>query len=351
MKFREFTPLICGALGMMALFSFQSTATDRNAIRVPETALWAAAMNPSAIEGSYLGQTPPGVIPEIFAPGIISTRYSERSVVFSPMQDELFFEMRGLGFTSVILRMTQRNGLWSPSEMAFFSGIPEYTDASPFYSYDGRHLFFVSCRPVSGDGLIREDSDIWMATKSGDTWGQPISAGSPLNSALIDDYPSLSKSNNLYFCSNRDGNFDIYVSHLSGTGFSEPRRLGPGINTKDYEGHPFIAADESYLIFSSDRPGELGQADLYISFKGKDGKWREPINMGVGVNSASHEAAPYVSPDGRYLFFCSFRTMPRPSERIRLTYGEIRELLDGPGNGSGDIYWVSTKIIESMRAN
>ena len=301
------------------------------------------------LTGPYLGQKPPGMMPEIFAPGIVSKGYFERSVVFAPDQDELFFEMRCLGFTTVLLHMRQENGRWTEPETAFFSGIPEYSDDCPFFSYDGRTLFFVSQRPSSPHEEIRKDCDIWMVSKNKGEWGAPTHARSPLNSAFDDDYPTISKLNNLYFCSNRDGNYDIYVTQVYEGGFSEPKRLDAPINTTNYEGHPFIASDESYLIFTSDRPGEFGEADLYISFRGEKGGWSEPVNMGNRVNSPFHEAAPYVSPDGKYLFFCSFRPNPPPNEKRRLTYREIRNLLDGPGNGCGDIYWVSAQVIDALR--
>jgi hypothetical protein len=301
------------------------------------------------LTGPYLGQKPPGITPEIFAARIISRGYFERSVVFSPSQDELFFQLRCLGFTSVLLHMTQKNGSWTEPETAFFSGIPEYCDDCPFFSYDGRRLLFISKRPLAGNGDIKEDSDIWVLPKIKEAWGEPVHAGNVLDSALNDDYPTLSKLNHLYFGSNREGNDDIYVSYFSDNGFSEPRRLDFPINTKNFEGHPFISADESYLIFSSDRPGERGQGDLYVSFKGKDNEWLEPVNMGDKINSPFHEAAPYVSPDGQYLFFCSFRPNPPPYGKHRLTFMEIQKLLDGPGNGRGDIYWISAKIIEELR--
>ncbi len=302
-----------------------------------------------ALKGPYLGQRPPGPTPEVFAPGIISRGYSERSVVFSPGQDELFYELRCLGFTTVLLRMTQTGEGWSKPETAAFSGIPEYSDGSPFFTYDGRRLFFVSQRPLPGADGAKKETDIWLLSKTDGAWGEPRHAGFVLNSAFNDEYPTLSKSNNLYFSSNRSGNSDIYVARFSESGFSEPRRLEAPVNTQDYEGHPFIAADESYLIFSSDRPGQLGDADLYISFKGGDGEWLEPLNLGERVNSPLHEAAPYVSPDGRYLFFCSYRSRPGSNRSARLSYSEILELLDGPGNGGGDIYWVSAKIIQDLR--
>jgi hypothetical protein len=300
------------------------------------------------LKGPYLGQKPPGMIPEIFAPGVISKGYFERSVVFSPSYDELFFELRCLGFTTVLMHMKQHNGEWSEPETATFSGIPEHCDCYAFFSHDGRILFFTSRRPLSDSEESKKEGDIWMLKKDNDKWGMPVHAGNSLNSAFDDFGPTFSKSNNLYFSSNRDGNYDIYVSLFSEKGFSEPHRLDFPINTKNFEGHPFIAADESYLIFSSDRPGERGQGDLYISFKGKEDNWLEPVNMGDKINSPFHEVAPYVSPDGKYLFFCSFRPNPPPYGKHRLTFMEIQKLLDGPGNGSGDVYWISAKIIEEL---
>ena len=299
--------------------------------------------------GPYLGQKPPEMTPEIFAPGIISKGYFERGVVFSPDHEELFFQLRCLGFTTVLIHMKQKNGTWSQPETACFSGIPEYSDAYAFFTYDGRRLFISSLRPLPGRKEIKKDSDIWLIQKNKEEWAVPIHGGEILNSMFDDDYPTLSKLNNLYFSSNRGGNYDIYVSHFSEEGFSEPLKLDASINTQHFEGHPFVAADDSYLIFSSDRPGELGQGDLYISFKGKENEWLTAINMGHRVNTPFHEVAPYVSPEGKYLFFSSFRPNPRPTGGKKLALQEIQEILDGPGNGRGDIYWVSAKIIENLK--
>jgi len=350
MKAWRLLAFVTAAFVLSGVDIFGSSAAERALVRPGETISSARPNDRSELKGPYVGQKPPGMTPEIFAPGIISMGYFERSVVFSPRQDELFFELRCLGFTTVLLQMKQNHGVWSRPEMAFFSGIPEYYDDSPFYAYDGRSLFFTSRRPLSGGEELRKDSDIWMIRKENGKWGEPCPAKKTLNSAFDDDYPTLSRSNKLYFSSNREGNYDIYVSRFSDNGFTEPRRLEPIISTPSFEGHPFIAADESYLIFSSDRPGQLGEGDLYISFKGKDNEWLEPVNMGDKINSPFHDVAPCVSSDGQYMFFSSFRPKPRPAENKRLTFMEVKELLDGPGNGRGDIYWVSAKIIDDLKA-
>ena len=72
-----------------------------------------------------------------------------------------------------------------------------------------------------------------------------------------------------------------------------------------YDHDPFIAPDGSYLIWCSDRPGVLGENDLFVSFRTEDGSWTAPLNLGEGVNTAADETRPYVTPDGRFLFFNS----------------------------------------------
>jgi hypothetical protein len=203
MKPWKLLAFVLAALVLSGAGLFGSSAAERTSARLGQATSSPSLDSRPKLAGPYLGQKPPGMTPEIFAPGIISMGYFERSVVFSPSQDELFLQLRCLGFTTVLLNMKQKNGVWSRPEMAFFSGLPEYSDDCPFFTYDGRRLFFISRRPLSGNGEIKKDSDIWMLLKKKDEWGEPTHAGKTLNSAFDDDYPTLSKLNNLYFSSNR----------------------------------------------------------------------------------------------------------------------------------------------------
>ncbi|MFC2096455.1 hypothetical protein ACFLQ3_02000 [Bacteroidota bacterium] len=96
--------------------------------------------------------------------------------------------------------------------------------------------------------------------------------------------------------------------------------LNTDINTGYHEFHPFIASDERFLIFDSNRPGGFGDYDIYVSFKNNN-EWSKPINMGSKINSEGYEGVATVSHDGKYLFF----------------------------NRNEDIYWVDAKIIEELK--
>ena len=99
----------------------------------------------------------------------------------------------------------------------------------------------------------------------------------------------------------------------------------PELGTGPVSVDPFISPDETYLVFCSTKPGGYGQDDLYISFRGGDGAWQEPMNLGMSINSSGSENRPHVTLDGQYLFYTSNRA------------------------GQRDIYWVSTAIFARLK--
>ncbi|TBW26540.1 PD40 domain-containing protein [Gramella sp. KN1008] len=92
------------------------------------------------------------------------------------------------------------------------------------------------------------------------------------------------------------------------------------INSSSYEVDVFVAPDEYYVIFSANRKKGNGRGDLYISFKtGKN--WSSPKNMGSAINNKNHQLCPFVTRDGKNLFYTS----------------------------DNDIYWVSSKVIDELK--
>jgi Tol biopolymer transport system component len=120
-------------------------------------------------------------------------------------------------------------------------------------------------------------------------------------------YVSLTKDGTIYFASNRDGgigSFDIYRSRCVDGRYIKPENLGNAVNSKYLEHDPFIAPDESYILYTSvDRPGGFGTGDLYISWRNKDGTWNKAKNLGKTFNTSGYDFCPIVSPDSKYFFF------------------------------------------------
>jgi len=162
------------------------------------------------LKGPYLGQKPPGMTPEIFAQGIVSTGLDEIGSSFSSDGVEFFFSVGRDPYMSII-RMKAEKNRWSKPEVASFSGY--YDDFDAKFSPDDKKIYFSSARPVEGKEVIENDYDIWIVERENKNWNKPQNLGSLINSKKAEYCPSISNNGNLYFYSEKDGGYgegDIY---------------------------------------------------------------------------------------------------------------------------------------------
>ena len=275
-------------------------------------------------QGNYLGQDPPGLVPELFAPNLVSLPdQHEFGSVFSDDGNEFFYAVDEKG-KAKILRTKFTNGEWEKAQIMISHESYSYND--PMLSPDGKKLYFISDQPLDGQGN-NKDYDIWYAQRLKNSWSSPINIESPINTPKNEYYISFSNDGTLYFSSNRaavkgQGNdFDIYKSKLVKGEYTSPIKMGLPINSERYEADVYISPQEDYMIFCTNRQDGLGRGDLYISFKNEEDNWTTAVNMGSEINSELHQLCPFVSADGKYLFFTS----------------------------NGDIFWVDAKIIGNYR--
>jgi Tol biopolymer transport system component len=311
-----------------------------------------ATSTESTMAGSfdYLGQDPPGGVPELFAPQLISTHRDELNSIFAPDGSLFLFAVK-LPYRGhhTLLALTRQGSDWSEPAVLPFSGT--WSDADPAFSADGRHLYFISTRPESGNES--QSWDIFVVERLTDGWGVPRNLGEPVNTDGLEVHPSLAADGTLYFSSSREGGYgrnDIYRSRLLDGRYQTPENLGPAVNSEFSEGDLYVAPDESYLIFSSSgRPDDLGRGDLYISFRNDDGSWRPAQHLGPTINSRFMEYCPAVTPDGKYFFFTSYRRDIGTPMTKPLTFSDIDRIYRETLNGLGNIYWVSTVVLDRLR--
>lgn len=276
------------------------------------------------LQGTYLGQKPPGMTPKLFAPNFVSTEESEFGSVFNAAGNEFYYGVDVNGKPEI--RYSQLvNNAWSQPVTILPQEKYGYND--PFLSPDEQRMYFISRRPLSGQGQ-QKDHDIWYVERTQEGWSAPINAGPNINSEGNEYYISFTKAGTMYFASNvnapeerRRSDQDIYHSRFINGVFQEPIRLSDSINTPAYEADAFVSPDGDYLIFCSTRAEGLGRGDMYISFKNADGSWAKAVNMGDKINTKDHELCPFVTADGKYLFFTS----------------------------NQDIYWVDARVIQEFR--
>jgi len=281
---------------------------------------------------------------------VINSGMNNRDITISPDGKTLYTSVTSpKNDHAVILQSHLENGVWRKPELAPFSG--QYPDIEPMYSPDGSKLFFASKRPKpdrEGD-----DWDIWYMVKTGQHWSTPKNAGPEVNSTGNEFYPSIAANGNLYFTATREDGVDsedIYVARQLKEGpdsatYSKAEVVKGQVNTKTYEFNAFVAADESYLIYGSQRrEGEIGGGDIYISFRDSEGKFGEGALLPVTVNTNKLDYCPYVWRDT--FFFTSERRVVLDNIESATM---LKQKFNAPGNGLGDIY--SIKLDQILPAS
>lgn len=277
------------------------------------------------LRGPHLGQNPPGMTPEAFAPGLISLEDErELNAVYSPDGRIFMFSREIDGAYKMFFSFMRGDGTWQEPRLAGPSKTyPQHHDVDMVFSPDGNWLYFISDRPLPGHSLDRYN--VWRSEISPHGLLTPEPLGPEINGPGHELYPMLVGDGSLYFSTGREdslGEFDIYRAQFEDGTFQAPVNVGPNINSEEFEGDVYVDPDETYIIHvASNRVDGLGDSDLYISFKEPDGSWRKSVHMGETINSEETDYCPVISPDGKYFYYTQGR----------------------------DIMWVDAAIIETYR--
>ena len=188
-----------------------------------------------------------------------------------------------------------------------------FADFGPVLTFDESSIFYTSrrLRPDSTNARIRDfetdkyRDDIYVSFKGRDgNWVQPelLNLNSDDHDATISVSPD---GNTLFIYQDSLGDGQVKYSMLIGETWSAPVKLGSDINSDYWETHCTISSNGSELYFVSDRPNGQGKRDIYRCFKNSDGTWGKSENMGAIINTPYDEDAPFLSPDGKFLYFAS----------------------------------------------
>jgi hypothetical protein len=259
----------------------------------------------TGLQGPYLGQATPGVTPQVFAPGIVSTRGGhEFSCTFSADGKEFYFN-RGY---NIYVSYWRGDGWTAPAPASFNSDV---LDHEPHISADNRFLYFGSARPRAG--AAKESAyGIWVMERVSDGWGTP-------EFLFRGMYVTTARNGNAYVTDMSSGSDGICVYRYMDGMYGTCERLSGGVNRYP-SAHPLISPDERFLVFDAYGPdafGGSGDDDFYISVRLEDGTWSEPSHL-EEISTPGFNMTASLSPDGRFLFYYA----------------------------NHDIYWVSAEILE-----
>jgi hypothetical protein len=275
----------------------------------------------------YFGQNPPGETPAVFAPTFISKpgAFVQNGCFSADGLEFVYVETDSTWSKSTVMYTRFADGQWAMPAALNLGRISAYT---PCFSPDGNTLYFSS---QIEDG--RHLGHLFAAHRAGGHWGPAESLTSPVNSDRMEWEVCVTPDRTLYFSSGRAGGYgglDIYRARWVDGKYPEAERLPSPINGVADDECPFMAPNESYLVFNSWKynPRFKGN-NLYVSFKRADGSWTEPASLDQGINTDELDIYPYVTPDGKYLIF------------TRREHSEVAHF--------SRLYWVNASALEAAR--
>lgn len=240
--------------------------------------------------------------------GNINSGYNDYKVIPTSDPNVVYFTSR---------RPNTTGGGMNPDDQLYFEDIYRaiYDPELKFWDSVSNELGkmngdgFESLDYISPDGLYgvmtvnTEALDIKKTTRGSDlfeikandkgTWNSPKPIkNKKLNTSFFEGSATLTADGNtMYFVSDRRADksgWDIYVTHREGNSWGEPKALPSNVNSDMNENGPFITPDGRYLFFSSNGHVGMGGFDLYVSENLGD-SWGDPVNLGNGINTVNDD--------------------------------------------------------------
>ena len=169
---------------------------------------------------------------------------------------------------------------------------------------------------ISGDGrtmLVFVEGRMCYSVRGPQGWTEPrplpryLQLGNWQADAMITaDGSALLFAANYPAEGEEKASLNIFVSERTANGWGQPYSIGSVINTTGMERSPFLHPDMKTLYFSSDRPGTLGELDVWVSRRLSDtcwNCWSEPENMGSTINTTGRDCWYKISADGQTAYY------------------------------------------------
>lgn len=284
---------------------------------------------PVDISVEVAGDLPPGMVKTPLGPAI-NSKGREIAPVISPDGSTLYFTREhpdNIGNSrrqDVWVSSKRANGEWGPAENIGPPINNTGDNAVLGISANGKTLYLLNA--YQEDGSMVEGFSKSFLTRSG--WSFPVSF--QIEDHYNDQRPkntemTVSPAENVIILSvqRRDtyGSKDLYVSFKKAAGsWTIPLNLGPVINTADYEGAPFLAADNKTLYFTSAGHRGFGSGDIFVSRRLDDTwlNWSKPLNLGPAINSSGWDSFFSIPASGEYAYMSSFNPASQSDDLYRI---------------------------------
>lgn len=233
--------------------------------------------------------------------------YALRFLSFQPESSAYSRDMERVVASAEFAQQAMENPLpFTPKPLPGKVNRKQYLQYFPVLTADEQTLIFTARLKEQG-----KDEDIFVSYRQPDgTWGDPMPISPVINTPNSEGTCAISADGSVLVftsCQSRlgYGSCDLFVSYRYGNEWTTPVNLGANVNSSSWESQPTLSPDGRVLFFVSDRPGGLGERDIYMTTRDEDGRWLPAVNLGPPINTPGDEVSPFLFANGRRLYFAS----------------------------------------------
>jgi outer membrane protein OmpA-like peptidoglycan-associated protein len=181
-------------------------------------------------------------------------------------------------------------------------------ELGPIIASDGKTLYFARQNIADNTGGVDDDEDVWTSTNTNDRWSLARNMGRPVNTVMSDNLVAVSADNNTLMFAKAN---ELFLKHRTEHSWSESEKLKLSFQNQSEYFVASISADNKAVLFSAKLASNLyydakrNEGDLYVSLKDKSNNWTAPVNLGKMINTPGNETSPYLSADGKTLYFAT----------------------------------------------
>jgi hypothetical protein len=262
----------------------------------------------AAAAALLIGAAPAGVV-EVWTPAAIASPLFESHPAFDPHTGDLYFVRSEKDFSGWrLLRSRCGAAGWTAPEPPPFAA--PGLEADPFFTADGRTLYFISTRATGA--LTSRALDLWRVDRNAaGQWAAPVRLPDPVNSDQAEWFPRPARDGWLYFGSSRAGGLgrtDIWRARASTDGGWTVENAGPSINSAGDEYEPLPSPDGERLLIAA--------SDGYYEARRRGDGWAPRVKLGAAINGNGSEIGALFSPSGRSILFARDLGEPRSGELL-----------------------------------
>jgi outer membrane protein OmpA-like peptidoglycan-associated protein len=189
----------------------------------------------------------------------------------------------------------------------------KYEDSEPIISHDGKTLYFRRYDDLVGPNYSGESNcgDIYMASLlDNGSWTKAERIVSPVNNSHNNELVGVSPDNNTLWmgdtnCLPTSNHFKYWESKRTATGWTVPRPvkiINPGNHNEYFTAS--ISADGQTSMLAIERDDSYGSMDIYVCFL-RNGLWSEPKNLGPVVNTIGLDSGPFLAADNQTMYYAT----------------------------------------------